>query len=154
MTRIPKAVRPVCTASLSRILTKIISNPDDLEEWNNLLLPFGPANLVKLARSSSTRNLGNIVTKHRRLLFKKINVEKSHAARPRTLNLQRLVPINFRQKIFGLPFNYFVQMIHRLQQIRKRSKPLKRSIPTCQKIADNQVRLDTIFDSSRSLQKT
>ena len=57
---IPRAARQHCASLLTRIIQALISNPNNLLEWEYLLI-FGRHILHRPARSSSKRNLTNIL---------------------------------------------------------------------------------------------
>ena len=57
---IPRAARQHCATLLTKIIQAVISNPNNLQGWE-YLLTFGRVILNRPARSSSMRNLSNIL---------------------------------------------------------------------------------------------
>src|SRR5215469_3210912 len=72
---IPKAARPACCSALGNILRKIINDPNDIKEWNNLhsFVPsvlYNPpkvgakSNLTSLIKNRINSMSGDVVTKN------------------------------------------------------------------------------------------
>ncbi|PGH37981.1 MAG: hypothetical protein CRN43_17955, partial [Candidatus Nephrothrix sp. EaCA] len=62
MKHIPKAARFACSQALENILASIVSNPDDIEKWHQLLR-FAPSVLAQPPRAGRRRNIANVVKK-------------------------------------------------------------------------------------------
>ena len=58
----PKAARFPCATSFAKLLSKIVSSPNDVDAWYSLL-HFRPFILAKPNRGGTSRNLANIVLK-------------------------------------------------------------------------------------------
>src|SRR6218665_337825 len=54
MKHIPKAARFACSQALENILASIVSNPDDIENWHQLLR-FAPSVLAQLPQHGKCR---------------------------------------------------------------------------------------------------
>ena len=57
---IPKAARPACCSALGNILRKIIHDPNDIKEWNNLL-HFAPSVLYNPPKAGAKSNLTSLI---------------------------------------------------------------------------------------------
>ena len=79
VSRIPLAARPSCRDLLTKIISKIVNDPNDKPAWKQLLF-FCPVILAKPKRGRATRNLSSVINRR----VQEWNNDREHTVQPQT----------------------------------------------------------------------